>query len=149
MFGMEVFCTFPSNYVEAQKHGNERRIKIGDEDETLRTGKRTKPSGRGNVHWSNLVLSQSSGDTSYFGEDKDDHNQYGEDMQLLQWSQNHSANQVETLSYWNGTKLCWTNRGDTQLLMKDKDCPNQSDGDTEVLNGDEIDLDESGCNTNH
>ncbi|CAA7052890.1 unnamed protein product [Microthlaspi erraticum] len=38
---------------------------------------------------------------------------------------------------------------DTQLLMKDKDCPNQSDGDTEVLNGDEMDLDESGCNTNH
>ncbi|CAA7045171.1 unnamed protein product [Microthlaspi erraticum] len=37
-------------------------------------------------------------------------------MQLLQWSQNHSANHVETLSYWNGTKLCWTNRASTLLL---------------------------------
>ncbi|CAA7045016.1 unnamed protein product [Microthlaspi erraticum] len=38
---------------------------------------------------------------------------------------------------------------DTQLLMRDKNHPNQSDGDTEVLNGDETDLDESGCNSNY
>ncbi|CAA7020294.1 unnamed protein product [Microthlaspi erraticum] len=54
MFGMEVFRTFPSNYVEAQKHGNERRIKIGDFNSQARRGR--NPPGQGNL----------------LGEDKDD-----------------------------------------------------------------------------
>ncbi|CAA7059888.1 unnamed protein product [Microthlaspi erraticum] len=117
--------------------------------------KRTKPSGQGNVRnpldeetyiWSNLVLSQSSGDTSYL-----------EKIRMI------LTNMEKTLSYYNGAKTLLRRREgvdklqedlilsgrDTQLLMRDKNRPNQSDGDTEVLNGDETDLDESGCNTNY
>ncbi|CAA7040099.1 unnamed protein product [Microthlaspi erraticum] len=120
MFGMDVFRTFPSSYVKAQNHGNKRRIKIGDVlilkhdgDETLQTGKRTKPSGRGNVRMEQSCFLPKSGDTKLLGEDKDDLNQYGGDTHLLRWSQNHSANHAETLSCWNGTKLVWINRAST------------------------------------
>ncbi|CAA7056568.1 unnamed protein product [Microthlaspi erraticum] len=131
MFGMEVFCTFPSNYVEAQKHGNERRIKIGDEDETLRTGKRTKPSGRGNVHWSNLVLSQSSGDTSYL-----------EKIRMI------ITNMEKTCSYYNGAKTIQPiKNGRIKWRYTAASKTGQSCSNIQLLNEDEASLNQLGNDT--
>ncbi|CAA7047570.1 unnamed protein product [Microthlaspi erraticum] len=95
MFGMEVFCTFPSNYVEAQKHGNERRITIGDFNsqarrgrnppdretyETLWTRKRTLENGR--IKWRYTAASktgQSCSNIQLLNEDEASLNQLGND----------------------------------------------------------------------
>ncbi|CAA7045177.1 unnamed protein product [Microthlaspi erraticum] len=107
MFGMEVFCTFPSNYVEAQKHGNERRIKIGDfnsqadGDETLQTGKPAMEEIDVDKLQEDLMLS-------------------GRDTQLLMRDKNCPNQSKETQKCSMETKWTWTNQDATPTTEREE-----------------------------
>ncbi|CAA7039475.1 unnamed protein product [Microthlaspi erraticum] len=94
MFRMEIFRTFPSNYVEAQKHGNERRITIGDFNSQARRGRNPPDRETYETLWTRKPAKEER------GVDK-----LQEDLML--------------------------SGRDTQLLMRDKNRPNQSDEDIE------------------